>query len=94
MAVTFEQAREIVERALRPEWTAEYGTLVTMPYGWEDEQSWQVVAGAEEALVGGDFNYEIMDQPAFLVDKATGRLDQPVKITVLDRLDRMTPVGP
>lgn len=92
MAVTFEQAREVVELALRSEWPADGGTLVTMPYGWEDAQSWQVVAGAREALVDGDSDFELMDSPAFLVDKETGRLEQAVKIAVLDRLDEMTPV--
>jgi hypothetical protein len=90
--VTFEQAREVVELALRPEWTADDGTLVTMPYGWEDATTWQVVAGAREALVDGDDDYERLDQPAYLVDKATGRLELAVKIEVLDRLDEMTPV--
>jgi hypothetical protein len=91
--VTFEQARVIVQRALRPGWPADGGTLVTMPYGWEDAQSWQVVAGAAEALIDGDIEFEVMDPPAYLVDKATGRLEMPNQIEVMDRLDDMTPVG-
>lgn len=90
--VTFREARQIVEDALRPEWPADGGTLVTLDHGWQDDQSWHVVAGAREALVDGDRDYQVMDQPAYLVDKATGRLDELAMIESLDRLDAMTPV--
>lgn len=58
--------------------------------GREDATHYLVVAGAREALVDGD--YDLMDQPALLVAKATGRLEPAPVIDSLNRLEAMRPV--
>lgn len=92
-AVTFEQARTIVEEALRAEWSPELGELYVAPYGFEDARAWQVVAGARESLVDDDPEYDLLDWPLLLVDKATGQLERLPVLEHLERIDGMTPVG-
>lgn len=93
--VTFEQARRAVLAYItgRNMWSPKLGTLTTLGSGFEDEQAWRVIAGAREALNGGDLDYQIMDWPAFLVDKATGKVTAVVVIANFDRLDGMKPYG-
>ncbi len=90
--VTWADAREVVRRALTAEWTAHHGTLYVAEDGREDATHYLVVAGARESLVDGDGDYDLMDQPALLVSKATGRLEPAPVISSLDKLDAMTPV--
>ena len=89
--VLFEEARSVVDRAVRP-WPAELGELYVAPDGFEDERSWQVIAGAREYLVGGDVGYALLDWPALLVDKVTGRLERVVVIESFERLGAMRAV--
>jgi len=91
--VTFQQARDTVDRALRTGWEPDAGTFMVAEYGWQDADAWQVVAGAREALVDGDAAYTRMDAPAYLVSKATGELSMVPLLEVLGRLQAMDPVG-
>lgn len=92
---TFEQARRAVLTYITTTgmWRPELGTLTTLGTGFEDEQNWRVIAGAREALNGGDLDHQIMDWPAFLVDKQTGKVTTLVVIANFDRLDAMKPYG-
>jgi hypothetical protein len=91
--LTFEDARQLVESAIRPDWRAEDGTLIVLPDGWEDATHWQVVAGAREYLVDGDPAFGRIDWPALLVDKKSGAVLRLPVMANFERLDRMTPVG-
>jgi len=44
------------------------------------------------SLVDEDGDYDLMDQPALLASKATGRLEPAPVSGSLDKLDAMTPV--
>jgi len=90
--ITFEEARQLVQHSLRGSWSPKLGTLVTLPSGFEESTHWRVIAGAREALVDGDRDFDLMDAPAFLVSKTTGAVERLVVIDNLDRLDSMTPV--
>lgn len=91
--VTWAEAREIVRRALTAEWTAHHGTLYVEEEGRQDAEHYLVVAGARESLVDEDPDYDLMDQPALLVVKATGELELAPVIGIMAKLDAMTPVG-
>lgn len=93
MAVTFEDARAVVDRALRPSWPAELGELHVAADGFEDATSWHVIAGAREYLEGGDDGYVLLDWPALLVDKLTGGVERAVVIDNLERLGAMGSVA-
>lgn len=90
---TFDQARQVVLSYLFPQWIRQMGTLVALPTGYENDTHWQVIAGAKEALSGDDSAFQLMDGPAFLVDKETGELTLVNVITSLDELYAMTPTG-
>lgn len=92
MAVSFDEARKIVEDEIRPEWTPDYGTLVTLNTGWEDDSFWRVTAGAKEYLVDGNTDYVILDAWIYLVSKRTGKITKLHVIDNLKRLDGMTRV--
>jgi hypothetical protein len=92
--VTFDEARAVVDVALRPDWPADAGELVVLPGGREDADSYLVIAGAREYLEHDDPDFARLDAPALLVDKATGDLRPEPVVDVLDRLDAMTPIGP
>lgn len=91
MAVTFAQARQRVQTRVAARWTAELGTLVVLPTGYENATHWRVVVGAREALVDGNDDFRLMDQPAMLVSKQTGEIQELPVIPNFDRLDAMTP---
>jgi hypothetical protein len=91
--ITFENARQIVLSYLFPRWPVQNGTLVALYHGYENDTDWQVLAGAKEALIDGDDSFQLMDAPAFLVDKSTGALTLLNVISNLDELDAMTPTG-
>jgi hypothetical protein len=93
VATTFSEARRRVQIHLAARWSPELGTLTTLPQGFEDATSWRVIAGAREALVDGDADYELMDAPALLVDKTTGAVSELSVLDNTDRLDRMRPTG-
>lgn len=91
--ITFDEARQIVERELRAKWQPWQGTLITLPTGAEDATHWRVIAGARESLVDGDLDFDLMDAPALLVSKTTGELQRVVVIADMERLSAMTPVA-
>jgi hypothetical protein len=91
MTVTFDDARRRVQIHLAAKWSDQLGTLTTLPEGFEDATHWRVVAGAREALVDGDDDYQLMDAPALLVDKRTGAVTEVSVLDHLDQLDRMRP---
>lgn len=91
--ITFEQARQIVLDDLRKTWHPDNGTLITLPTGAEDATHWRVIAGAREALIDGDHDYDLMDAPALLVSKYGGAITRLIVIANLDRLESMTPVA-
>lgn len=82
-----------MERRARRWWPQDAGTLVVLPDGYEDDQAWHVVVGAREWLVDQDPDYVLLDAPAWLVSKSTGRLELATVVEVLDRLERMRPVS-
>jgi hypothetical protein len=89
VAVTFERARELVERTLRALRPADAGTLYVAPDGSEDNEAWQVVAGPREALVEDDAAHLLAEWPALLVNKRTGEL---VEFAVVEHLERLGPM--
>jgi hypothetical protein len=88
----FEAARRIVYADARRTWD-DFGTLYVAPYGSEDATHWQVIVGAREAIVDGDWMYVRMDAPLILVEKATGQISRHVHIDSFARLTAMTLVG-
>jgi hypothetical protein len=93
--ITFEQARKAVKTVNEPAWEDQdmKGTYMVAPYGKEDDQFFLVIDGAEEAMVGNDPDFIVMDQPAMLVDKETGQVFEAVFLEVADRIQAMTEVG-
>jgi hypothetical protein len=93
--LTFDQAREAVRAENEADWENEDypGTYMVAPYGWEDDQAFLVIEGAQEYLEDGDVEYEIQDAPAVFVDKATGVVFTAEFLAVQDRIQAMTPVG-
>ncbi len=90
--ITFEQARQLVVDHVRPQWSPSLGELITLPDGFEDATHWRVIAGAREALVDQNRDFDAMDMPALLVGKySAGMVVELAVIANLDRLDRMTP---
>lgn len=92
MAVTFDEAREIVLAELKREWKPVNGTLMVSLDGFEDARYWQVIAGPAEWLRDQDMNFEQFDVPAYLVNKETGKMTRLSVIENLERLGRMTAV--
>ena len=84
MVLSFDDARAVVHAALAPTWPADLGTFVVSPEGYEDDQSYLVDAGAQEAM-DGDLDFTIMDAPMLLVDKRTGELSE---LSFLENQDR------
>lgn len=93
MAVSFAEARAIVDRAIRPIWPADGGAWYISPEGWEDDRGWWVIAGARECLVDDDLDFAIMDCPAWVVEKETGELAELNMLIDKARLFAMTPTA-
>lgn len=101
MAVTFEEARQIVDDALRPEWARNYepgdGTFMVAESGFENATHYLVIVGAREFLIGDDESFIRMDPPSLFVNKQTGELtyEAPylVALPIVAVVDTMTPVG-
>jgi hypothetical protein len=74
MTVTFEQARRKVDAALRGTWPKDAGTFIVAPWGFEDAESYLVVYGAREWLIGGDVRLVVLDAPVAFVSKDGGVL--------------------
>lgn len=91
--IDFAEARRRVQIAVAAKWPDDLGTLVTLPTGYEDAASWRVIAGAREALIDGNDDYQVMDMPALLVDKQTGAIQELPVVANFARLDRMIPTG-
>ena len=92
MAVTFAEARRIVEAEVRKDWRPQYGTLITTPEGFENETHWQVRVGAREWLVDRNEQFVWMDAPAYLVEKTTGKVEAIGILPNIKMLTAMTPV--
>lgn len=90
--VTFEEARRRVEADLRKNWQRSQGTLVVLPEGFEDAESWHVIAGAQEYLLEDDADFALLNAPVLLVSKTTGKIERLIALESFDRLQRMTPV--
>lgn len=90
--MTFDDARSIVDGALQRAWAGP-GTFYVAPWGWEDDNAYQVMAGAEEFLKDGRAEFAEYDQPVVLVRKRDGRIDRIPYLPNAERLDAMTPVG-
>ena len=97
MNITFEQAREAVRVVNQPLWedSGTPGTYTVATYGFEDEEHFLVLDGADEWLTGEDFEYVVMDAPALFVDKSNGTLFEadPASVDVQAKVKLMQPVG-
>ena len=77
--ISFDDARRIVRDHLLNRWTAQDGRLVIAERGFQDATHWRVVASAVPVEDAED---ETAPAPpdlagrAFLVDKATGEVDE------------------
>jgi hypothetical protein len=90
--INFQQARQFVDKYARPKWNANLGTFMVDSRGYEDDDQFLVIVGAEEALIGGKDTYQLMDPPLFLVDKTTGSINVSTTLEMLSSLDAMRPV--
>jgi hypothetical protein len=68
--ISFHEARQIAELKLRPEWNL--GTFHVFREGYDLEDEWVVIVGAEEWLVGNDQEFMEWDAPVRYVNKRTG----------------------
>lgn len=101
MAVTFEEARQIVDDAERAEWARTYepgdGTFMVAEWGFENATHYNVIVGFREFLVDDDDDYMQVGVATRLVNKETGVLtyEAPylVALPIAAVLDAMTPVG-
>jgi len=95
MTTTFEQARKIAYDANAPVWRdlGNRGEYMVADYGYENDAAWLIVDGARELLEGGDYSYDVMDQPLTIVLKSTGDVGQVYYLEEQDMIDAMTPVG-
>lgn len=90
MALTFEEARQIVTEATQDDWDGP-GTYCVAPEGYEDATAFLVTVGAEEWLVQDDADYAVPGDPLFLVDKITGAITEHPELE-RERIDAMTEV--
>jgi hypothetical protein len=93
--ITFEQARDILDKAHRAYRPSEFGTFMVADYGWEDARYWHLVSGTRGFARSRSEFPDIVGQPAILVDKETGEITY---LPMADEatwviLDAMTPVG-
>ena len=93
MAVSFDDARKIVEADEAPRWPPDAGTYMVADWGYEDAQAWWVLSGAREDLVDGDPDYMPMDAAIPLVSKTTGVIERVTYLEESDRLEAMSQVG-
>lgn len=91
MSVTFEEARERVWEHLRPSW--ELGELYVAPWGHEDADAYQIIAGARQWITGDDPAFMDLTGIVWLVDKATGAVDEVNSAEIMPRLLAMSDVG-
>ena len=91
-SISFEQARQIIDRHLRPDW--DLGTFHVDAEGYEDANYWRVNAGPLEAM-GDDTDLEFLvcGMPAFLVAKSTGAIREVPIFANLEWMGSMTPVA-
>lgn len=92
MALTYEDARQVVLEALRGVWGPTMGTLVVGDGGKQDETDFFVPYGAHEFLVEGNRDFVVMNAPVLFVNKETGAISSFVIFDVFDRLDGMEKV--
>jgi hypothetical protein len=95
MTTTFEQARQIAEKANGPAWRdlGNKGRYMVAPWGYEDADAWLIVDGAAELLVDHDYSFDVPDQPLTIVMKETGELLRVQYLEAEERIDAMTLVG-
>jgi len=89
--ISFNDARRIADRTYRPLWKGP-GTFHVAGEGFEDGQSFNVVVGAREDLVDGDYTFGALDDRSILVDRITGQVSE-VFSDARPRLNDMAPVG-
>ena len=92
--ITFDEARTIVLARYYTEWE----DIVTEPavaeVGYENSDEWLMIVGAREFIVGGDPNYRILDDAAYIVNKRTGQLEiTPMYLMSKDRYDSFVKYG-
>lgn len=90
--VTFEDARAIAASVLGLDWAGR-GKFMVAPWGYGDDDAWNVIAGAREAIEDGDPSFVMLDDVVYLVDRWTGELTQHHYLHLWERLDLMRPVG-
>lgn len=88
--ITFDQARELVSKAVGSEWS--HGTFHVSSSGSEDDLAFLVEYGAREWIVDGNVGFLVIPGGLALVDKRTAELDETTYLTDPDRFDNMTPV--
>jgi hypothetical protein len=95
MTTTFEQARDLALKANAPAWRdlGNRGEYMVAAYGYEDADAWLLVDGARELLEGGDYGFDVLDQPLTIVMKATGEILHMQYLEAEEKIDAMTPVG-
>lgn len=91
MSVSFEQARQAVWEYLRPTWAL--GELYIAPWGHEDAEAYQIIAGARQWITGNDPAFMDLTGTVWLVDKVDGSIDDMNAAENLPRLMAMTDVG-
>lgn len=93
--VTFEQARQIVDDAVRKSYPP--GNFYVAAYGWEDDTDFVIVAGTYgDTHTDGDVDDVTMDAPIRVVSKQSGKLRQlygPDAFAYRNRMVGMSPIG-
>ena len=91
--LTFDDAREIIQRSESEGWNPENGTFHVLQVGSEDATHFYVVAGAYEDLVDANIEYTNFAPVARFVDKRTGEVDAVPLIGAQKRISRMRKVS-
>lgn len=89
--VTFEEARQLVDDALRPGWNV--GTFWVAPYGYEHDQYICVVYGSAEWMVGGDKAFARPNDTHIFVNKSDGKLRWDCPLSMFEFFRDSTPLG-
>lgn len=90
--VTFPDAVAAVREHLAATWRATPGTPCVLDEGYEDEEDFLVVWGTREYLVDGDLDYLLLSDTSILVSRETGTVRTESTTSILEKVDRMTPV--
>lgn len=91
--ISFDEARIIVVSELKPLWNSIGGTFYVAEWGSENKKYWQVPAGAKEFFVDGNFDFQIIDDQVYLVEKETGQFTTIIAYKNLNLLQTFEPYG-